>query len=202
MKRITILLIVLTNILASNTMYGQTNKAATNYLHVTGPLVFQGKSYQLSWSSHPAADYYKQEYLEKGENPDHFKTMILLEVTTANVSIKDIVAAKIDELKKMKLTNPMVNYESFDNPSTGEYMIDFLLSANGADGKTMEIVERNVYKYKTFTDKSGAKGVVLFGVSTRSYGNAIDSFLVSLKATKKDLVNAVAKFAIPAISLK
>ena len=68
----------------------------------------------------------------------------------------------------MKATNPLVNYEMFQK--NGEYLLDFLLSANAADGKTVDIVERNVYRYKTFTDKSGKKGILLFAVSVRSYG--------------------------------
>ncbi|MEO8772209.1 MAG: hypothetical protein ABI402_19070 [Ferruginibacter sp.] len=184
----------------STVVNAQTNNKLTDYLHVPGPVSFNSGSYNLSWSSHPSDNFYKQEYIQKGDNADKFKTMILIDVATSNISIKDIVAMKIEELKKMKLSNPMVNYETFDNPKSGEYMIDFLLSANAADGKTIDVVERNVYRYKTITDKSGKKAVVLFGVSTRSYGNDIDKFLVSLKSTKKDLVNVVAKFEMPAIS--
>ncbi|MEO6637530.1 MAG: hypothetical protein ABIN25_04595, partial [Ginsengibacter sp.] len=86
------------------------------------------------------------------------------------------------------------------NPKTGEYLIDFLLSANGADG-SMNIVERNVYRYKSFTDKAGKAGVQLFGVSTRSYGADIDKFFAALKANRKDLINKVAQFKLPEIKI-
>jgi hypothetical protein len=94
----------------------------------------------------------------------------------------------------------VINYESIANPSTGEYMLDFLLTANGTDGN-MAIAERNVYRYKTITTKSGQKGVLLFGVSTRSYGTAITSFIGSLKSTRKELITKVAQFKMPEITL-
>jgi len=178
----------------------QTNKAVNDYLKVPGPINFDSKSYKLSWSSHPAADYYKQQYLLGGESADRFKSMILLDVLTGKVNVKDIVGAKVAELKKMKETNPVVNYEIFDNSKSGEYMLDFLLTANGADGK-ISIAERNVYRYTSFTDKSGNKGVLLFGISVRSYGEAITSFLADLKKNKKDLVNQAAQFKIPSVTI-
>lgn len=202
MKTVIISIIAITCASFTSTVVnGQNHNTMIEYLHVPGPIVFNNSSYNLSWSSHPSDNFYKQEYIQKGDNADKFKTMILLDVATGNLPIKDIVAMKIEELKKLKLSNPIVQYETFDNPKTGEYMIDFLLSANSADGKTTDVVERNVYRYKTVTGKSGKRAVVLFAVSTRSYGNDIDQFLISLRSTKKDLVNAVAKFEIPAISL-
>jgi hypothetical protein len=95
----------------------------------------------------------------------------------------------------------MVNYEILENPKNQEYILDFLLSQNNPDGKSMSIVERNVYRYKAVTDKSGKRGVLLFGVSTRSYGNNIDKFLVSLKSNRNQLINSVSQFSIPQISI-
>lgn len=182
-------------------LMAQQQSKAKDYLHIPGPITFKGKSYALTWSAHPAAAYYKQEYLPVGDNADTFTTMLLAEVITGNTDIKSIVSRKLEELKGIKASNPVVNYNSFDNPVTGEYMIDFLLSANGPDG-SLQVVERNVYRYKKFTDKSGNKGVLLFGVSTRSYGNDIDKFLLSLKETKQDMVNAVAKFPLPEVTVQ
>lgn len=172
-----------------------------DYLGIPGPVVFSNKSYHLSWSSHPAINFYKHEYVAKGDTVERFRSMILIDVMTGNVNLKDIVSGKIEELKKVKQQNPAVNYESFDNPKTGEYMLDFLLIANAADGST-NIAEHNVYRYKKITDKSGKTGVMLFGVSTRSYGNEITSFLNGLKANKSNIVKQVAEFNIPAVSLK
>ncbi len=174
--------------------------SVTDYLKVPGPIVFEKASYNLSWSAHPSPGFYKQEYIVKGDVVDKYKTMILIDAITGDVNIRNIVATKVAELKQLKQGNPIVNYETFDNSARGEYMIDFLLSANTADGK-ISIIERDVYRYKTFTDPSGKKGVLLFGVSTRGYGNEVDKFLTSLKTNKKDLVDAVAGFKIPEITI-
>jgi hypothetical protein len=106
----------------------------------------------------------------------------------------------MDELKQLKVTNPMVNYEVFQK--NGEIILDFLISENSADGKNVNILERNVYRYRDITDKNGLKGVMLFGASERSYGNEVDTFLSSLKKTKSVLANAVAAFVIPQITIK
>lgn len=175
-------------------------KKATDYLNVPGPIVFDKQPYSLSWSAHPAADFYKQEYLVKGVNPDKFKMMMLVDVITGESDLKKVTGAKLEELKKMKLQNPVVNYEIIQNPKTGEYIIDFLLSANAADG-SMSIVERNVYRYKIFTDKAGKQGILLFGVSTRAYGPDIDKFFTSLKSNRADLVKKVSQFNMPQIKI-
>ena len=181
--------------------FGQSNKAASDYLNLPGPVLFDGKSYKLAWSSHPAGNYYKQEYITAGDDVAKFSTMLMVELVTDNGNIKEVAGAKVAELKKMQESNPMIYYESFENPKTGEVMIDFLLTQNNPDGKSMSIAERNVYRYMSFIGKSGQKGIVLFGVSTRSYGNNIDGFLVSLKGKRKELVNKVAQYKFPELKI-
>ena len=189
-------------VLISSTAYTQANKLLKDYLNIPGPVVFENKSFDLSWSSHPAANFYKQEYLPKNESADQYKTMILVDVVTGDAVIKNVVAAKVNELKQLKAGNPMVNYEAINNPATGEYMIDFVLTANAADGKSISIVERNVYRYKAFTNKLGQKGILLFGVSTRAYGADVAAFFTSLKASRKDLVKKVSAVQMPDITIK
>jgi hypothetical protein len=191
----------LTMVITSSTIsFGQT-KAVTDYLKVNKPLAFAGKSFVLSWSSHPSGNYYKQEYLVKGDNLEKFKTMILLEVVTGQSDLKAVVDAKLAELKKIKETNPVVNFEVMESPATGEYMIDFLLTANAADG-SISIAERNVYRYRIFTDKKGQKGIQLFAVSERSYGAGITKFLTALKTNRQELVKQVSSFVIPVVSIQ
>lgn len=198
MKKQTIFLLFITLVMSA-IANGQSQKTA-DYLKVPGPIIFDNQSYSLSWSSHPATNFYKQEYIVKGDNPDRFKTMVLTDVITGESDLKKVVNAKIAELKQMQASNPVVNYEVINNPKTGEYMLDFLLSANNADG-SMSVLERNVYRYKIFTDKAGNKGVQLFGISTRSYGAAINQFLTALKSNRKDLVNKVSVYKIPEIKI-
>jgi hypothetical protein len=178
--------------------FSQAQKAVDK-LNVPGPILIGNKSYALCWASHPSAGFYKQEYITAGDNINKFKSMVLLDVNLGNFILKDVVAAKTAELKKMKATNPLVNYDMFQK--NGEYLLDFLLSANSPDRKTIDIVERNLYRYKTFVDISGNKGILLFAVSVRSYGNDIDAFLKALKTNKALLLNEVAQFKIPAVTI-
>lgn len=153
----------------------QTNKPVVDYLKVPGPIVFENNEFYLPWSSHPSADLYKHEYIAKADDANQYKTMVLIDVITGEVNIRNTVAAKVSELKTMKESNPVINYEIINNPATGEYLLDFLVTANAPDG-SIRIVERNVYRYKPFIDKTGRKTVVLFGISTRAYGAAVTSF--------------------------
>lgn len=178
--------------------FGQVTKQ-TEYLGVVGPISFDKIPYNLTWTSHPLDNYYKQEYLAKGDTIEKFKKLILLEILTGKTKLKDVVATKVTELKKMKSLNPVVQYETFEKD--GEVLLDFLLSKNTPDGKLVSTVERNVYRYKSIVDKNGQKGVLLVGVSERSYGDDIDKFFPNLKAHRFDLINLVGGFDIPEITI-
>ena len=189
---------VLLGFLLTTVAFGQTTKP-TEYLGVAGQISFDKTSYNLAWTSHPTDNYYKQEYLAKGDTIEKFKKLILLEIITGETKLKDVVATKIAELKKMKASNSVVNYETFEKD--GEVMLDFLVSENTPDGKYLSIVERNVYRYKSVVDKNGQKGVLLFGVSERAYGDDIDKFFPNLKAHRFDLINLVGAFDLPEITV-
>jgi hypothetical protein len=173
-------------------------KSAHDYLNVPGPINFNKTAWHLGWSSHPSANYYKQEYITAGGNVEKFRKMITIDYLIGPASTKDIVGAKIAELKKQKESNPIVQYQVFENK--GEYMIDFLLSANSADGKKVEIVGRNVYRYLLQKDKSGQPAVVLFALSERAYGDDVQKFLSGLKTNLQAAQTAVATFSIPAVT--
>lgn len=178
-------------------IFGQQNKPVVNYLQVDGPIIFDKTSFHLAWTSHPASNFYKQEYIPKTEVLSKFNRMVLIDLVTGNQNLRDVVGAKISELKRMQQTNPVVNYEVMENKATGEIMLDFLLSQNSPDGRTIQILERNVYRYKKFTDRRGNAGVLLFGISTRSYGDEVNSFLTALKSNRKILIKSVSEFEMP-----
>jgi hypothetical protein len=201
MKFIELIIISSLVILISTICIAQNNNSPVDYLNVPGPISFNSTSYNLSWTSHPSATYYKQEYLVKGDTADRFKTMLLLEVLTGKANLKNIADSKVAELKKMKITNPVVTYELTANSTTGEYFLDFVVSDNAPNGK-VNIAERNIYRYTTFTDKAGEKGVLLLGVSIRSYGNDTGKFLASLKLNKNDLLTKVKQFSMPGITIR
>jgi hypothetical protein len=199
MKIKNILFILFITLKFTTIMNAQVHSIA-NYLQVAGPVSFNGQTFQLAWSSHPAENYYKQEYFIKGDNPEHFKQMIMIDVITGASDLKSIVGAKVRELQQMQAVNPIVNYSLITNEKTGEYILDFLLSANNPDG-SVAVVEHNLYRYKKFSSKNVNEGIQLVGISTRSYGDDIDNFLTGLKKSKSQLVNEFASWDLPEVKL-
>lgn len=172
----------------------------TDYLNVPGPVKLLDKTYNLAWSAHPSDNYFKQEYIPAGENPEKFNKMVMVEVLTGNALPAQLAAAKIEELKKLKATNPVVNYQVYEKDK--EVLLDFLVSANSADGKTILVLERNVYRYIQYKDKSGKTGVILFAGAERAYQNDVESYLTSLKGKRNELLSAVGSYPLPAITIK
>lgn len=194
-----LLIACLTGFFTVAAVFGQTSESVKDYLNVSGPIKFDNEEYNLAWSSHPAAGFYKQEYVTAGDNVEKFKKMIMLDFMKGRTNVKEIVDAKASELERIKKSNPIVNYELTEN--NDEYILDFLLTASSSDGKSLSIAERNVYRYKVITDKSGNSGILLFGVSERSYDSDIESFLEKLQTNRSDLVKEVIKFEIPEIKV-
>lgn len=175
--------------------------AVKEYLGVPGPLSFDGASYEMAWSSHPSPNYFKQEYVVKGDDVNHFSKMLMVEVLLAdNLQPKDLVSQKMAELEQRKKADAMVNYQVIANQAKTEYTLDFLLS--DGNGKTANIVEWNAYRYKAFTDKSGRKGIMLFAISKRAYGDKINPFLQSLKQTRPATINTLVGYNIPAVTIQ
>ena len=187
-------------LLATVQSFGQNNKPVVNYLGIPGPVIFQKKSYQLAWSSHPDASLYKQEYLVAGDGLPSYKSMITIDFVVAAATVDDAVRAKLRELEQLKKTLD-VNFEVIAHPATGEKIVDCLLGQTAADD-AKSIYEHDVYRFKAVTAKSGQKGIVLFALSNRAYGKDIKPFLTRLKTERKVIVADVAKVPIPAITIK
>jgi len=199
--KITCIIYLILSGIVSDPNPGQGNSGPINYLNTPAALSFNNLAYGLSWTSHPSADYYKQEYIPKGETAEKFTSMLMLEVLTSNVSVKDVVANKMAELQRMKAGNPYVKFETTNNPATGEYILDFTVTANSQNGQIL-IAERNVYRYNALANKTGGKGVLLLGMSVRSYGAGAKKFLADVEAGRPVLVKKVKEFKIPAIAIR
>lgn len=184
--------------LASHITSGQTMGNTKDYLSIPGPISVTGIKYNLSWSSHPNAGYYKQEYIPANNSVSEYKTMLLIEVLEGEYSPSAVAASKVAELKKLKEPNPVVQYEIFQK--NGEFILDFLISEDNPGGKTY-IIERNVYRYKSIVDKKGRKCLMLIGMSERGYGDEGKLFLKNLKSNKNIMLNVIAKFQIPSVEL-
>lgn len=183
-------------------LWAITSAAQSNvkdYLHIPGPIQLNNGSYSLVWTTHPNNNYYKQEYLTTNDNLEKFKSLVTIDFLQGDVQPKDLVGAKMEELKKLKTTNPVVNYNVYEK--NDEYILDFLISQNTADGKRVEIVERNVYRYHAVNNK-GVKGVLLLAGSERAYGDDVTPFLKNLPKEKSKLLNAVATCKLPEVTIK
>jgi hypothetical protein len=201
MKKNRTFLILFAGLLCANISYGQDNPGITDYLNVPGPIQFNDTSYNLVWSSHPVYTYFKAEYLPTGDTVERFHKMLMLDLLLGNMKVTDITSQKIAELEKLKKTNPVINYTYFENPDKkGEAILDFIISENTPSG-LVSTLEWNIYHYKKFTDKSGHKGVLLFGISIRSYGNDIDAFLPSLKSYRNIVLPKFIECPIPQVAV-
>ncbi|MBS1526902.1 MAG: hypothetical protein JST19_14705 [Bacteroidetes bacterium] len=180
--------------------YHKVSAQVKNYYNIPGELTFDSLQYKLSASYHPNDNYYKQEYIPSGESADHFKKMVTIDFVVADVKAKDLVTAKIKELQQRKKSDPVVQTDLMSNAERDEYILDFILSEQ-AGGK-LTIVERNVYRYKNYTDSTGHKGVLLFAVSQRGYGDDIVSFFGNLKKNRVNDINKVAKYDMPNVQIQ
>lgn len=168
-----------------------------DYLHLGSKYRFDNKDYELVWSSHPASNFYKQEYILPNENVEKYKRLILIDFIEGDLNPKDVLSSLANSLENSKKQNPVINYKVYEK--NNEYMIDFIMSENSQDGKEVLILERNVYRYfRINTPKR--KGILLFGVSDRAYTKKeMDNMFSVLKNNKLELVNKVAKIEVPKI---
>lgn len=168
-----------------------------DYLHLGSKYRFDNKDYELVWSSHPASNFYKQEYILPNENVEKYKRLILIDFIEGDLAPKDVLSGLVNSLENSKKQNPVINYKVYEK--NNEYMIDFIMSENSQDGKEVLILERNVYRYfRINTPKR--KGILLFGVSDRAYTKKeMDNMFSVLKNNKFELVNKVAKIEVPKI---
>jgi hypothetical protein len=175
---------------------GPAGAQVKEYLGVPGPLRFEGQSYRLAWSSKPSANYVKQEYVPAGQDVQRYRQMLLVEQVLGGISVTQAVRAQVDTLNKRKAADPMANMDLVQNPSTGEALLDFLVSSRDRSGQV--IVEWNAYRYAPIRRPSGEKGVLLFAVSQRAYGNDdAKAFLARLKQVRPARINALARAPLP-----
>ena len=168
-----------------------------DYLHLGDKYRFDNKDYKLVWSSHPASNFYKQEYILPNENVEKYTRMIMIDFLEGDLTPKDAISNFVNNLENSKKQNPIINYQMYERED--EYMLDFIISKNSQDGKEVLILERNVYRYFRINTPR-RKGVLLFGVSDRAYTKKeMDNMFSVLKNKKLDLVNKVIQIEVPKI---
>lgn len=168
----------------------------TDHLGLPGPLTLAGDSYALAWSSRPADNYIKQEYLPAGETSDGYSRMLLVETVTGGIGVMDAVRAQTNMLTQRKTTDPLVNMDVVQNKATGEALLEFIVSSKDDSGEYT--VEWNAYRYAPLTEAAGGPGVMLFGISHRAHGNeAAKAFLQGLSSLRPAQIEALAAAPLP-----
>jgi hypothetical protein len=157
-------------------------------LSVPGPLKLQGVEYALASADSPSPGYVRQGYLPKGETLETYDRMVMVEVVLGDLDPSTAAAAKVRELGLRKATDPTVNSAAIRDDKTGEVLLDFTISGQTPDG--VGIAEWNAYRYSPY--KAGdQKGVVLFALSRRAYGDKRAAFFKSLKKTRPAAIKAL-----------
>jgi len=171
-----------------------------NYLNTPNIINYNKKDYKLVWSSHPGSNYYKQEYIPKHQSIEHFDEMLLVDFLMIDTPAVNIVGVKVNEIRERKKTDMVANYQVQKDKDKGEYLLDFILSEG--DGRTVNIVEWNAYRYKNYADKAGHKGILLFGLSKRAYGNDVTDFLKDLRTARMYALQTFTQYDFPAVEVK
>jgi hypothetical protein len=170
-------------------------------LHMSEPITLDGTAHQLAWSSQPNPNYIKQEYVPAGQAVETYTSMLLLEVLAGDLAPIDAAAVQMKTLNERKGKDPLVNMDLIRNDKSGEVLLDFIVSSKDANGEY--IVEWNAYRYVRHVDRSGDKGLLLFAVSRRAYGDDNSrSFLQNLKSLRPALRNALVSSPLPDIDWK
>jgi hypothetical protein len=180
------------------TTFAQDKKNAIMIDSVTcyNAILFEKEIYSIAWSNSNNV-YYKQEYIRTKDKLESFNKMITIDVLVTDLFAKDVVAKKISEIEARKGKDPVANYQLIENEQTGEFILDFLMSEG-------DLYEWNAYRYKTINTNKG-KAVLLFAYTFRSFEGAelnLDNFFTYLKKNRTKLIEKVAAYTLPAITLK
>ena len=189
-------LIILTTILMSFTTF---SNDPVDRIGVAGPLTFNKKTFNLSWTDKPNDTYYIQEYLPTGEKSESFNQMLTLHLFDKDIKVKDAVKQKTKELEIRKKTDPTCNYQVTESPDGKEFMVDFLLGESKGD--KMTIIEFNIYHYKQVDLSDKRKGILVYAYTKRAYGDDITPFLKNLRNDRTDLLNVMIGSEMPTVKL-
>lgn len=167
--------------------------APVERLGIPGPIRFGDASYALSWTSHPSADLFKQEYLPKGQDAERYTSMVMIDLHPAGGRAVLAATAMVETLKARKAADPVVNYDLLFKEDGSGALLDFVLSDQSASGV---ILEWNAYRYTNTPDGLGWQMV---GISRRAYGDAAArALLTGLKESRARDIDMLAKLVLPA----
>lgn len=176
----------------------QSDEIIKDYIGLTGPIEFDGKKFELAWSS-KSNNYYLQEYLIAGDTLEKFHEMILVNVINEGIDIDEVVQMKEWELEATKEIDPICNYLTTPKTDKTGAIVDFLRGES--DGEIMKIVEFNTYRFEQITIGKNKKAVLLFAYCKRAYDKDIMHFLNTLKSTREEYIDKIGKVKVPTIHI-
>ncbi|MCC8410954.1 hypothetical protein LJ707_18585 [Mucilaginibacter sp. UR6-1] len=175
-----------------------TNRNAEKDYFGINEISFNNISYKLAWSSHPTLQYYKQEYIPEDETVEKFNNMVLIDFIQTHLPLEDAVTAQINILKIRKQTDAVCKYELIKK--NNEYILDFLMSEGNEHN--LKLLEWNAYHYKEYTDKTGNKGILMFGYSHRAYDADAEQFMNYFSQYRNKFMTTFSSYPMPEIQLK
>jgi len=194
---------IFTCLLFAMLLIGKADNAAaqgnnvTDYINVPGPVQFGTNNYFLAWSAKPTDNYYKQQYLPKGDSLSRYTKMILIDVLYDTSKPRDLVYYKLNALAKRKKTDAAVDYHLIQSPDSSAYIVDF---AESEGMPRVKFVEWNAYLYKSIKDTKGRRAILLFGISLRGYDDEVTGFIDRIGDMREKILQQLIQYQTPAIT--
>lgn len=179
------------------TMMSFTMNDIIDYLSTGSELSFNNEKYNLAWSSHPNATYFKQEYLRKSDKLEKYEKMILVEAIKTTLNPEKASQMKINELTNLKKINPIVNFKQVQSSNQNDKIISFTISGGN-------ILEWNVYKYQQ-QQIENENMVILYAYSYRNYVSTkedVTKFMDYVKNNENKMIETITKTNIPKVKIK
>lgn len=179
------------------TMMSFTINNIIDYLSIGSELSFNNESYNLAWSSHPNATYFKQEYLRKSDKLEKYEKMIIVEAIKTNLNPEKASQMKINELANLKKINPIINFTQVQSSNPNDKIISFTISGGN-------ILEWNVYKYQQ-QQIENENMIVLYAYSYRNYisnKEDVTKFINYVKNNESNMIENITKIKIPKVKIK
>lgn len=181
----------------SFTMMSFTINDIIDYLSTGSELSFNNEKYNLAWSSHPNATYFKQEYLRKSDKLEKYEKMILVEAIKTTLNPEKASQMKINELTNLKKINPIVSFMQVQSSNQNDKILSFTISGGN-------ILEWNVYKYQQ-QQIENENMIVLYAYSYRNYVSSkeeVTKFMAYVKSNENKMIETITKTNIPKVKIK
>ena len=161
---------------------------------------FSDTHYHLVWQSNPNPDYSKYEYLPQTQQLPYYHNMMMLERLSNGMTTPQVVQSQVEFITQRKQTDPVAQHRLISNEATGEFLLDFLLSADDPEQGT--IIEWNAYRYIPQQGENGDDdAVLLLGYSARAYGDEEGRrFLLDLQQSRGQVIQALVSSGVPQLN--